>query len=718
MEDKAVKKIISFIIVTLIVVSFCQVADAQVSRDYWLNRMPWTIDASGTEWTSDWLSTSQNSPAIWYDWQPWPSYENDIGYHGVDINSEALTLDGHGKTLHGAIDYWVGSTNWTAPAAGTWGPDGAEAIYTPGITYPVFVNDNGPVTLNGLVNTPEVEDGFALPKSFYRIDMPVISLDNVAQQPISFDPIGNAYVVDPDLPSDGHFQAKWNDPMGLTFMENRYVYSHPDYDRITIWEITITNDGDANGLLPGLEKPGQSLTDFWLGFTSAIGDVRFTEFPEDSYYNGEVDWLLDYDPVNRYYWAWDGDAQDWAGDDQFDPRGGPIATGITENPTGEFTAPEVTGYCIIHAPQYPGGPDDPNQPATFRYRKYQDMKSPANGDDMTEAWNWMTGGDGADMYQKGFSDNPYQPQTVAQPHWAPIAGIGPYNVGPNESIKLVYAFAIGHISEARCIELGQLVKNGSMSLADAKREIYEGGRDDLFTLFERAKDLYLNKNLVAPKLPDPPTNIVIMSGPEQVSMTWDAVSGADKYRVYRAIGGVDNGRVYQMVHETTNTSYTDEGLVRGINYFYNIVSVKGDLESNKFFTRINKEAVPFRSPPETADWVDKVRVVPNPINVKGNTYVESAGHNTTGFNFDGGNREQNTLLFVNLPAECTIRIYDSGGLLVKTLEHTSGTADERWSPIITEDNVTPASGIYFYTIEANSASLAGQVATGKLVIVR
>jgi hypothetical protein len=56
--------------------------------------------------------------------------------------------------------------------------------------------------------------------------------------------------------------------------------------------------------------------------------------------------------------------------------------------------------------------------------------------------------------------------------------------------------------------------------------------------------------------------------------------------------------------------------------------------------------------------------------------------------------------------------------LIKTLDHTTGSADERWWPVITDDNQIPASGVYFYTIEVTQGTLAGQVGTGKLVLIR
>ncbi len=702
------------LIILLSVMLFATMANAQVQRYALVGELTWAIDAGGASWVSGITSNGQIHPNLWQNWEPWPNYASDIGYHGADINSEGHT-SGNGKPITGHFGWWVGATNWQAPATGQWGPDGAEAVYEAGKLYDIFVNDNGPVTLSSLVNTPK----YSTPVLYNRVDMPAISVDGTTQLPVAFNPFGNDWTVDADLETDAKVVADWSDPIGIEFHNNLYAWSHPDYKRILIYEQTIKNSGECNFQLDGLEKEGQTFSDLWLGARNLIAPpYDWSEFGDDDLeYNGEVDWLLEYDPETRYFWTWDGDAADINGDDQFDPRGGPNFT--AENPTGEFMAPEVCGMCFIVVESTPGGGDDPSQPATFRYQLYKNVKSPVNGDDMTQAWNLMTGADGNAMYMEGFSADPYQVLAEGQPNYDPMFGIGPLSMAANDEIKVVVAYAVGSISEARAIELGKAVKDGTMSLADAKKEVYETGRDDLFAKFELAKKLYLEQNLAAPQLPDPPTNIAMTSGPETATITWDAVSGAAKYRVYRAVGGIDNARVYDLQKETTETSFEDTGLVRGNSYFYNIVSVDANgLESNPFFTRINKEVIPFRAPETTGDWADKVRVVPNPINVKGYTYQESSPHNSTGFNYDGGIREQNTVLFVNLPEQCEINVYNSMGARIKTLNHTSGSGDERWSPIITDYNVFPASGVYFYTIEVTAGPLEGEIAKGKLVIIR
>jgi hypothetical protein len=67
------------------------------------------------------------------------------------------------------------------------------------------------------------------------------------------------------------------------------------------------------------------------------------------------------------------------------------------------------------------------------------------------------------------------------------------------------------------------------------------------------------------------------------------------------------------------------------------------------------------------------------------------------------------LKFVNLPADCIIRIYSSSGVLVSLVEHHSagfgGTED--WN-LRNRNNQVVASGVYFYHIESGAARRVGR----------
>jgi len=700
-----------FALTILLMASWSQ---AQIQRDLRVGYVKITNDAQGGIWNHYVQDLGSWNSAYQPNWEAWvpPGGNTDIGYHGINRDGGG-NFSGYGKILTGHSAWWIGTRNWTAPAAGSWGPSGIEGYMAGGQTYDYIVSDNGPVSTFSLIHTPTA--AFATPKNLRRVPPPAISVDGIDLRAMAFeDP--SQYTVDTKLKTDGMIETEWTDPVGVTFHEKSYAWSHPDYANMVIAEVTITNTGDCNATIAGIEKPDQTLTNFWVGFKHLFAcPERWASY--SGYYDGEVDWFFEYDPATRYFWSWDGDAFEIPGDDQFDPRGGPLGT--ADLPTGEYLVPEIVGMAFLHIDRAGDDPtNDIAQPKTFRYVKYADQISGIYHNKHAESYNMISGEDGNALYMKGWGDDPYATQPDGLPHWDPLWGIGPYTLAPGEDIRLVFVRALGTVGEKRAIELGYKVKNESYDPALAKKEIYETGRDRLFAEFEKARDLYFNKNLEAPFIPDPPS-LTIVSGPEEVSVTWEPVANAVKYKVYRAVGGYDNGRIFDVIQETTGTEYLDSNLIRGFSYYYYVAAVDANgYESHPYFNRVQRAAVPYRRGLKTDGWAKDVRVVPNPHNVKGGTYLEDATHNSTGYNYDGSLRNQNTVSFVNLPEYCTIRIYNSIGDLIKTLEHSSGSADERWWPVITDDNQIPASGVYFYTIEVTKGVLAGQVGTGKLVIIR
>jgi hypothetical protein len=92
------------------------------------------------------------------------------------------------------------------------------------------------------------------------------------------------------------------------------------------------------------------------------------------------------------------------------------------------------------------------------------------------------------------------------------------------------------------------------------------------------------------------------------------------------------------------------------------------------------------------DELDDIRVVPNP-------YVAAeVWEPRNPFSSGRGPRE---LHFINLPRECTIRIFNVSGILVDLIEHDSvldnGTAI--WD-MLSKDNLEISYGVYVYHIEA------------------
>lgn len=97
-------------------------------------------------------------------------------------------------------------------------------------------------------------------------------------------------------------------------------------------------------------------------------------------------------------------------------------------------------------------------------------------------------------------------------------------------------------------------------------------------------------------------------------------------------------------------------------------------------------------PEKAKSDLDKIAVVPNP-------YVAAAAWEPKSpFRTGRGERR---IYFINLPAECTIRIYTIRGYLVDTIEHhgTSVTGQEAWN-LLSKDGQEIAYGVYIFHVEA------------------
>ncbi|MFH2031919.1 MAG: hypothetical protein ABIJ40_15085 [Bacteroidota bacterium] len=90
--------------------------------------------------------------------------------------------------------------------------------------------------------------------------------------------------------------------------------------------------------------------------------------------------------------------------------------------------------------------------------------------------------------------------------------------------------------------------------------------------------------------------------------------------------------------------------------------------------------------------LNKISVVPNP-------YVAQAAWEKRNLNQTG--RGERRIDFINLPSECTIRIYTVAGSLVKILEKTGGKEDGSLSwNLVTQDGMDVAFGLYVFHVKA------------------
>src|SRR5271157_4304883 len=79
------------------------------------------------------------------------------------------------------------------------------------------------------------------------------------------------------------------------------------------------------------------------------------------------------------------------------------------------------------------------------------------------------------------------------------------------------------------------------------------------------------------QIPAAPTGLQATAGNAQISLTWNASSGAASYNVKRS---TTNGGPYTTIASPTTASYTDTGLTNGTPYYYVVSAVNSAGESN------------------------------------------------------------------------------------------------------------------------------------------
>ncbi|RLG70043.1 MAG: hypothetical protein DRO11_06780, partial [Methanobacteriota archaeon] len=71
--------------------------------------------------------------------------------------------------------------------------------------------------------------------------------------------------------------------------------------------------------------------------------------------------------------------------------------------------------------------------------------------------------------------------------------------------------------------------------------------------------------------PDTPTGLTATAGDGQITLSWNASTGAERYYIYRK-----SDSTYPYYAQTTATSYLDTGLTNGITYYYKVSALNAD----------------------------------------------------------------------------------------------------------------------------------------------
>lgn len=569
--------------------------------------------------------------------------------------------------------------------------------------------------------------------------------------------------IDPDLPADVMIELHYKTPPGFDVVKRSYSFSNPLHDDYIIQHnrFIVTFDADQD---PGPDlgvDTTQVLEDVYFVIGYAFNNIAGVNMNQTRWYSESRGEWADYEvmpsrlvPGGRDLligYGFDGQHPDIttfeSGGKPFDNFGDPrYAIGIMPStaflPTAEFTSSTYAGFTTLHADvSGKSNADDPAQPRTVlsngNIQNVWDRKFPG----YATWWDWA-----ASHTRVGVEEVPGWPNNPAQsPGDLIFKAYGPYDLVKGDTVNIVFAVGVGGISRQLAEEKGKewlawyRGEPGATFDDAAKNALIATGMDSLRQTLDRAYWAWHNGLNVGTPLPSP--DLTITEGANRITLEWtdlaaryDHVAG---YRIYRKRGTLMNDtdeeleaiirerpdgklwpdgqrRRWERIAEVdaSQTSYVDLDVIRGEPYYYavtvlddgstNLGIASGALESSRFTNRSQQPAFSFQP---GVGATDKIRVVPNP-------FIASAGD----YNFSD---EVNKLLFVNLPPYCTIQIFTATGNLVKTIEHTNGSADDWWDQV-TDFNQLAASGVYLMHVsnarDENQNPLPN--ALTKFVIVR
>jgi hypothetical protein len=694
----------------------------------------------------------------------------------------------------------VGHRNWTDTTGRFWpyhisGHCNRES-FGPGDPYQFSVPDELGYTIHRYYRYPPpqiVIDGMHVEKPFPTIG------DEVAPEKMW----GSA-----DLMIECHYRLS----NGLDVYQRNLAWSQPDHDDYIVWDLTFVNTGNTDRD-EDIELQDQTLD-------SVVIMKHYEGIPNGGMYpygswcgvtedqNARLSYPQDDDSLRMSYYA----LSRKAGHD-YDPYGGKCEIAWAGNPDS-INGTRWPGHVTLFAPRNTSVPqthpisdiaasNDPAQPSMYStiedfgsYLSYlQDLVDTSDFripyrcmrkgiwgyEDTTIAENtaaqhmnllydvYDTTATGAktwyDIPQDRIQEldpnlGHYEARTLPYYDFStqPKFSIGPYNMAFGDTIRFVFAVAVGSIDPKGALLLGRKYSRGDarnfewlaeMDSAEIREEytnrdpvaeiygeidpstIWRGGglnamakdyvvatgRDSLFISGMRAQRNF-NSNYNIPASPAPPSVFEVWSRPDAIELSWSYEAGYEPsdlagFKIYRAQGGTKftitadstitgEWEMIDSVGPDENSLNDVEGITSGFDYYYCITAISSSgIESGKWLT-MTKEPFAARLTDQPKPDLDSVAIVPNPMNVReDNGFPES----------------EHKIIFKNLPGECTIRIFTESGELVRTIEHTDGSGSAFWQDqwyLTTANNQRPASGLYIAHIQMES----GEWTTRKFLIVR
>jgi hypothetical protein len=604
------------------------------------------------------------------------------------------------------------------------------------------------------------EDGLTI-KRYVRYDRPTITVQGDVWSeffPRGGDFIDPAYIDASGAPgADELIESYIQTVLGIVIHQKVYAFSTKNHDDYIIYDWTFTNSTGtyANGAGNTVNLPEQTLKDVyftlsaWLRIDSGPG-VTGTMFGWSSVYGEQEGDSLDI--IYNY--------PSWNKGQTYDTFGNP-------HPVTAYL--QQTAYCgfgLLHADTDANNTaHDATQPCvtasglqkfTFSAQHLQSDPLVCENEYAYMEYGFPNILEGQKAWYFDLNTDPRETRVKYQTRMderhikfvadatngrgAVYMVVGPYpELKPGEDLRIVWCVVGGSISREKRWEIGRAWQNGTATwdgddkippVGQAYPELIPSdndrakdnwvatGKDSLLKNVSNA--LHAVRNGYNIPKPPPAPSIEVWGRPDKIEILWgtesEAASDFKGYRVYRAVGSPDT--TWEKIYEVEGTavhSYDDKDAQRGFAYYYYVSAfddgsqnqpgiengiVQGQsVESGPFYNRTLEPAYLTRP---SGVSLDDIRIIPNPYSIAAST---------AGRQFPG---EQDKILFVNLPPECTIRIFSQSGDLLKTLEHTDGSGDEAWEDLTTTSDQIIVSGIYIAHIKTPT----GDSSITKFVIVR
>jgi len=617
------------------------------------------------------------------------------------------------QDIQAAKGFWIGAANFTDEF---------------NETYPHKVVHVGPRVSGAGEFFPQ---GFQMTSQF---DPPQVYVDF----DLSIDKNVDNDFVDKNLFADRLIVNKANTQLGISMTRKIYQFSQQYHDNYIVSEYTFKNTGNTDGDA-AIELPNTTLNNiyFYYQYRLAVcANTRYvigngTGWGMNTMNDARGDGVkVDADnPDNlRFQYVWHGKFPAFT---RYDNLGGSIWTkeiNVAAGDTlGRLGASQFAGIVTLHADvSATDKNDDTQQPKTTSWEGSDDALT-SNNDaynktKMSQEYTWMSRGHKSPRHADavepsglpGFLAPTGDPALGSPGGYSFCNGYGPYTLAPGDSVTIIFAEAVAGISQDLASEIGAKFKRGEITALQKNQVVFQS-RDSLFQTFRRAMANH-KSGYAIPKPPLPPKIFNVNSGGDKIALSWetydDPGSTLEGFEIYRATGKQDSAYTLIYTAASSDRSYDDTTPIRGLAYFYYIVSVgsasdntgvgntpAGKLKSSRYYTQTYNPASLRR---QAGTSMDQIRVVPNPYNI--------SAAKELGF----GELAQNRLFFFNIPGRCNIKIYSELGELVETLEHTDGSGDQAWDSLTSSGQVV-VSGVYIAVVENLDT---GENKIVKFVIIR